>query len=165
MLALWRDGETYVEIGARYGVTKQAVQSRLSRRAKPSDRSANRRAREERRRAEIAAERARAAETDPPADEPTSVCAIPGCSRPARRRTCGPDHARMWQVARRQLDPDEHLRHRQTQARAILREPEAHPASAVERARALVSEDPPPPNRRWIRQDSAVAEVLERVRR
>lgn len=166
MLARWLEGETYAEIAADFGVSRQAVHRRIDRVATRRQRRTATRAglkRAERRRRE--AEAARLASLEAAAREAGRLCPI--CDAPLLResaRTCGGECAERWAMARYRLDPDLYERHRIAQARTILRRPEGHNESEVEWARRMLSDDPPPPNRRSPVADSRASAIVREVR-
>lgn len=116
MTALYLAGFTLAETAHRYGVTRQAVSKRVRHHAgaaAPALAAAHARAREARLR------------RDPPALPPGPPCAA--CRRPLRAdappgaRTHGGPCAERWEAERRRLDPDERERHRQVEARSVIR--------------------------------------------
>jgi hypothetical protein len=79
----------------------------------------------------------------------------PVCQGPNLRaeslKTCSTECAQVWQSSRRYwLSPEEHERHRVQQARTILRHPERYKPSSVAWAHKMLSDNPPPPNRRYV---------------
>lgn len=66
--------------------------------------------------------------------------------------TCGAECAQFWQRYRYAIDEKEYEKHRFVMARAVLRHPESHatPSGAkVEWAKRVLSDNPPPKNRRY----------------
>ena len=162
MLAARLQGATLAEVGAQHGVSKERVRQILRGVMRPGDDALIERARVRRRERERAAdERRREAEC------PTRRCAVCRGAMPACKagRTCSSDCARAWAVVRRHLDPDAHHRHRLVQARRILRDPDAHKPSSVAWAERMLSDDPPPPNRRFVLEGSEAARVLAELGR
>jgi hypothetical protein len=163
-------GATLAEIAAEHGVTRQRVDHIVRRYASASERAAIRRAVERRRsaaeRERSVAEAAERARECAEAREDGRICPICGACVVGRgRRTCGGECAERWEVVRRVLDEDSHEAWRRANARIVLRDPERHPRSVVEHARAVLSDDPPPPNRRFVRPGSRVAQVLAEIGR
>jgi hypothetical protein len=157
MLALWRRGESFATIATRYGLSRQRVRQKVSRVASAADRRANNAARERARRARRReVERAEALERG---DAPT--CVLPWCDRLVRRgRTCSPEHSHEWEVVRFHIDPAAHQRHRVAMARVKLANPDATDADRAW-ARRMLSDDPPPPNRRFRRPGSEADLILK----
>lgn len=66
------------------------------------------------------------------------------------RSTCSSECARVWVTGGRLQTPEGHHAHRLAVARTILREPTTNRPSKVAWAKRMLSDDPPPPNRRFI---------------
>ena len=160
-------GRTLEEIGADHGITKQRVAQVVRRLASPADRQRIRRACDNRRRREAAEVR----EAERTARRLAAVARghyCPICRALLEResqRTCGGECSAKWAVVRRHLDPDQHEAHRRAIARSILRHPESRTEAQVAHAHAVLSDDPPPPNRRFTLPQSAAARVLREMGR
>jgi len=166
MLERWMEGENFSEIARDFGISRQAVQRRIARAATTRQR---RRAayaqirRADRERSEAEAARLQALEDA--AREAGRLCPI--CGKPLLReaaRTCGGECSVRWRSARYRLDPDSHERHRIAMARTILRRPETRTEAEVDWARRMLSDDPPPPNRRGPVKDSVASAIVREVR-
>lgn len=75
--------------------------------------------------------------------------------------TCSPEHAEAWPILRTFDETDEHRRH---VARTILRNPEKHSESKVRWAQRMLSDNPPPPDRRFFHEGSQRAELIRKYR-
>lgn len=158
MLALWRHGESFASIAARYGLSRQRVRQKVHQVATAADRRANAAARERTRKARRREAERRAREA---AGTPIPVCVLPWCDREVTRgRTCSPEHSHEWEVVRFHIDPAAHQRHRVAMARVKLANPDATEADR-EWARRMLSDDPPPPNRRYRRPGSEADRILK----
>lgn len=170
MVAAYRAGASYAEIGADHGLSKDRVRE-IVRLHMPEDE------RWELYRARVAAEKAEATIRR---DEERRVrnlalllermatarrCRVcPGWNlRGERFITCSTECTNVWVVGRYQLDDGARERHRTAQARTVLADPERYPASRVEWARRVLSDDRPPPNRRWRVASSAATRAAERA--
>lgn len=63
--------------------------------------------------------------------------------------TCSHECAQRWVKERYILDPEYHERHRLIQAQTYLRAPEKYKPAHIEWAKRMLSNNPPPPNRRY----------------
>jgi hypothetical protein len=102
------------------------------------------------------------------------VCAVCGGWVIRRRRgprstseaefpTCSRECAETIEVARWRVSNDLHERHRRYVARSILNHPEGKSVSKIGWAKAMLSDDPPPPNRRFALPDSNATRVAKRI--
>lgn len=159
-------GDTLEEVAARHGLTKQRVDQIIRRVASPRDRQAIRRARQARRRRERAeAERVEAEARHEAAVARGQHC--PVCNRLLECqscRTCGGECAEKWGAIRRHVDPEANLAHRRARARAVLARGGRSEAE-VEHAHRVLSDDPPPPNRRFVVEGSRAHQALQGMER
>ena len=137
---------TLAELGRMVGVTRERARQFLA--AAGIDPSAVRadvyaRRRLAALRAELLAAMA-AAQTRPP-------CRVCGAwvIRRSAVATCSAECSRAWQRYKLILDADAHHRHRLASALAILAHPDRRRPSEVAWAQRMLSDDPPPPNRRY----------------
>lgn len=86
-----------------------------------------------------------------------AVCKTERCSR-QDGKTCGPRCAEAWLQLLTTTD-----RHRIYNARSILRRADREPPSKVAWAKRMLSDNPPPKNRRYRTRNSHRAEVLEAI--
>lgn len=83
--------------------------------------------------------------------------------RGPKRKTCSSECAEAWSILRTFPEITGNYQ-RRNQAKTILSNPEAHPPSKVEWAQKMLSDNPPPPNRRFFQAGSKRAETLRRFR-
>lgn len=95
--------------------------------------------------------------------KPCVVCRAWALRGPGRL-TCSPECAKTWAIARLQLDENENEKHRRSLARMYLANPEKY-SRHVEWATLVLSDNPPPPNRRFVVPGSRAAAVLESLDR
>lgn len=76
--------------------------------------------------------------------------------------TCSPECADAWVVSRYRLSDDHRERQRMQNARSILRHAENRKPSEVEWAKRMLSDNPPPPNRRYALKGSRASEAVRR---
>lgn len=73
-----------------------------------------------------------------------------GVARTIGLKTCSPECSEWWRKGGRYLYDDVYEQHRVTQAKSILRRPERYKDSQVEWAKRMLSDNAPPPNRRYV---------------
>jgi len=69
--------------------------------------------------------------------------------RPGERRMCSPDCSETWRVGRYAISDDAREKHRLACAMTVLRRPEKYKAAELAKAEEMLSDNPPPPNRRY----------------
>jgi hypothetical protein len=74
---------------------------------------------------------------------------------------CSPECARVYLILR---TFDDHEGHRRQTARSYLASPEKYEASVLEWSKAMLSDNPPPPNRRFLIPGSARSEIIRKYR-
>lgn len=75
--------------------------------------------------------------------------------------TCSQECAVAWPIIR---TADLQEEHRKQQARSILNNPDGKAPTKIAWAKAMLSENPPPPNRSWVRKDSLRGAMLRKYR-
>lgn len=80
-----------------------------------------------------------------------------------KRKTCSSECAEAWPILRSFPEIGGNYQ-RLNQAKTILSNPEAHSPSKVEWAQKMLSDNPPPPNRRFFQAGSKRAETIRRFR-
>lgn len=83
--------------------------------------------------------------------------------RGSKYSTCGPDCAAEWVRVRYLIDPDEHHKHRIRIARMIVKNPDKYGGSKLAWARRMLSDNPPPPNRRYVVRNLDYADRVKRA--
>lgn len=163
----YRRGETYANIGADYGVTRErvrqvikdtdpaaiAVKKRVAETAKIT--------KQEEREWEKLQSLAREAIAR---DLRCVVCGawvLRTRRRPGREHTCSTEHADAWLTLR---SFDEHEEHRRHAAQAILNNADHYDSGKIERAKAVVAGKAPPPNRRFFVPGSKRAQIIKKYR-
>jgi hypothetical protein len=166
-VALNEPALTFEEIGQRFGISRQRVDQILKRNGIGSERTEQARLLRQKTKDEAAA-RARRRRLEKRAKElGVRICRI--CYQPIpierdrRALTCSKRCKRLWAIARLQLDPEEHDRHRQSQARTIVAHPDNRSPAEIEWATRMVNGEQPPPNRRYIVSGSATEKALQEV--
>lgn len=162
MVADCRAGASYAEVGADWGLSEARVKDILQVHMPEDERRALRQARRAAEKAEAAIRRdeeRRARNLTLLLERMATAQRCRVCPawnlRGQRFLTCSTECTKVWVVGRYQIDDGERERHRTAQARTILADPERYPASRAEWARRVLSDDPPPPNRRWRVANSA----------
>lgn len=155
---LYSEGElTMGEIGDRYGVTRERIRQILPLGAATANRT--------RRRKEALTERFLAScQRALNLDLHCRTCGgwiLRGPNRMIPHLECSPECARAHDILH---DFDDHEGHRRKTARAYLASPEKYKASVLEWSEAMLSDDPPPPNRRYLIPGSARAEAIRKYR-
>jgi len=149
------------ELGAQEGLTRSRVQQLLA----PLLAAAGLTAQDVRRRllAQAHSEAALAELLERCASaRPCEVCGA-WVLRGGKRVTCSPACAEVWRKAWWLVSEEEHQRHRLSVARSILRHPEGKKPSQLAWARQMLSDAPPPPNRRYVQPDSWAAAATRAV--
>lgn len=163
------DGWNLAQIADKYGVTRQAVSLALYR-AGVSRRELERK-QNEARRAERRLERCLALMQE--AIDNDWHCTICGAwvIRPYRNpivkiRTCSPECGKALRgPARFRVSDEAYEARRRSQAKSILRHPEKYAASAADWAERMLSDNPPPPNRRYSWPTSKASQAFEELRK
>lgn len=166
MLDRWLEGETLAAIAKDYGISRQAVHSRILGVATLAE-HARAVAAGQRRREKLRADREHAERT---ALEEAAIAAQRYCPIDGKlllhpwQVTCGGKCADDYRDGRLRLDEGQYLQHRLSRARSIMRHPERHRPGEVRLARRVLSASPPPPNRRFRVEGSRASEVERQVR-
>lgn len=169
--AFFRDSVSMAEIGRRYGLTRERIRQ-IVEQADPS--GVRRKERLER----IAQEEAEALFLKQEAEllrraESATPCSVCGSwilrkvslAENEMPRSCSPECAQMWNHGglRYRIDPEEHAKHRISQARMYLRSPEKYPQYQVW-ALKMVGDNPPSPNRRYRWKESQTSKLVDSLR-
>lgn len=155
---------TLKEVGQRFGgITNEAVRQHVALFDPDGDERKKRRAERERIKAE---QQARADwATLRERSEKAEPCPVCGCwvLRGSFYVTCSPECAKVWTLVRFRLAEDIHEQHRFNQARTILRRPEKYKSNQVSWAKRMLSDSPPPPNRRFVWPSSKTTAIVARI--
>lgn len=161
---------SYQEIGDQYGRSREAVRQLLDR--SYPDRLSGREFRKE---LLIQQKKDRDMEELIRRLKEAVPCVICGCwvlrktgfrgQKEKTNRTCSPACSKLWVDARYKLDPLSHDRQRQSNARAVLRNPDGRSNSELDWAKRVLSKNPPPPNRTYTQEGSRAAEAMEQIRK
>lgn len=74
---------------------------------------------------------------------------------------CSAECSRIWGTAKRHLDEESYIRHREANATSILRSPDKYPPSLLAWAGAILGPSPPEPNRRFRVAGSKATQAVE----
>lgn len=152
----WMWGETLQEIADEFGVSKERIRQLIQRYLAATGTSPEeiRRAKKRDRRAATASRDARAIYEEllrrMSAGRHCEICGGYNL-RDKRTKTCSTECAALMKTtARYWTSPERHENHRRQVAQSVLRHPDKYSDRTVEHARAVLSDAPPPPNRRYV---------------
>jgi hypothetical protein len=157
------EGLTMTEIGDRYGVTREYVRQCLKARGVSSKAVFAKRRRLKRIEAgKVPLDVVLAAMASA---VPCAVCGgwvvREGPRNPSQpTRTCSPECAGIWPIIRYRHNPEVHDRQRVANARRFLAHPERYTPSKLRWAERMMSDNPPPPNRRFAVPNSLATKAL-----
>lgn len=80
-------------------------------------------------------------------------------------KTCSHECAELWRKGRVRLSEEEHEKHRVHVAKSILRNPEKRKDVEIRWAKRMLSDNPPPPTRRYEVEGSEASEAEDEARK
>lgn len=159
---LYRNGLTYTQIGAKYGVSRERVRQVLAKTGFDG-RAAKARANRERIEAERLSKCLAVMQRAIDEDRKCTICGA-WVLRKGPAKTCSQACAELLRGdARLYVRPEQREQHRFNVAKSILRNPKGKRPSQIAWAKRMLSDNPPPANRRFSVPGSRASEAARKL--